>query len=109
MKHQIHQDPANFTPAKDPNQHSNPTTNICQVIKQKKIKEGSLAKCEICTRHDNGMMHLDCTQRNQLTNCRDCKNVCGRDAFYIGGKNICGYHHDALLFRLGEIPKEMFV
>jgi len=62
-----------------------------------------MAECEVCLLHTEGTMSfLHCTREVKGIGCKGCSHKCQKEAFYIGGKNICTEHLEAFKNRFTE-------
>lgn len=62
-----------------------------------------MAECEICELHSEGTMSfLHCINAEKGVGCKGCVHKCTKEAFYIGGKNICTEHLEAFHNRFTE-------
>lgn len=61
------------------------------------------APCEICRLNESGMFWTACPYRPDR-NCRTCEHCCGKDAVYIGGKNLCAKHSRLIIPRMNMLP-----
>ena len=53
------------------------------------------APCEVCKLNQEGITYWQgCPYLDEdvPVNCRQCRNVCGKESILIAGKNICSRH-----------------